>query len=79
MGYEVTIRCDDGNGDPVNKRQCATYAPKQIDVPRQEATTSRDAVYAVERRAKALGWRLVRSAGRPARWLCPVCQEVAPN
>ncbi|AIT81207.1 hypothetical protein [Novosphingobium pentaromativorans] len=79
MGYEVTIRCDDGKGDPVGKRQCVTYARSDADKPRREAATSRDAVYAVEKRAKAAGWKLIRRAGHPARWVCPVCQGSEPS
>jgi hypothetical protein len=74
MGYEITIRCDGGQGDPLHKRQCLTYAPKQSDIPRFEAATSRDAIFAVERRAKGAGWKQVRQPGRRTRWLCPVCQ-----
>lgn len=74
MGYEVTIRCDSGTGDPLNKQVCANYTPRQSRLIRREASTSREAIYAVERQAKAHGWLRVRSAGRRDRWVCPVCQ-----
>lgn len=75
MGYEVTIRCDSGKGDPVTKRQCITYGRNQREIVRHEATTSREAIIGVEMRAKALDWKRVQSAGRPVRWICPVCRS----
>lgn len=74
MAYEVEIRCDVRKGNPVEKKRCHSDARAGVEVPRIEAATSRDAVYAVEKRAKGLGWKHVRRAGRPAQWVCPVCQ-----
>ncbi len=75
MGFEVTIRCDIGKGDPLAKRSCYTFDPKRsAEIPRHEAPASRDAVYVAEHRAKGSGWKLVRKAGHPARWVCPACQ-----
>ena len=75
MGYEVTVRCDCGKGNPITKEQCETYARDQTYVPRQEAPTSRAAVYAAEVKAAARGWKKVRKVARPVGWICKVCQE----
>jgi hypothetical protein len=76
MAYEVEIRCDVRKGNPIEKLRCHSDAQARVDVPRIEAATSRDAVYAVEKRARGLGWTKVRRAGRPTQWACPVCSGV---
>lgn len=73
MGYSITIRCDARRGNPLEKKRCHTDAQAKATLPEFHAATSREAIYAVERRAKAAGWLRVRQAGRPAAWMCPVC------
>lgn len=75
MSYEITIRCYRGKGNPIDKEPCATHGRDPRKVPSYTAATSRHAIYAVEQRAAALGWKKDRGAGRPVRWICPMCQR----
>jgi len=75
MGYEVEIRCDARCGNPLEKKRCLSDAQARVPPMRHEARTSREAIYAVEMRARNAGWIRLRGAERPNRWICPVCQE----
>ena len=75
MAYEITIRCDIRTGNLMEKKRCHSDAQAREVTPRGEAATSRDAVYAVERRARGLGWNKVRQSAGSAKWVCPVCGE----
>lgn len=75
MRNSITIRCDTRRGDPLEKKRWHTDAQAKATLPEFHAATSREATYAVERRAKAAGWLRVRRAGTPGTWMCPVCAE----
>jgi len=75
MPYEVTIRCSDGRGKPLEKKRCHSDVQARAPVPRGEATVSRNAVPAAEQAARVHGWTHVRRAGRPSAWVCPACSS----
>lgn len=75
MGYEVEICCDIRKGNPLEKKRCHSDSQAKVRPLREEARTSREAIYAVAMRARNAGWLRLRGAARPNRWVCPVCQE----
>jgi hypothetical protein len=65
MPYEVTIRCSERRGYPLEKKRCHSDAQARAPVPRGEATASRNAVPAAEQDALRMGWNKVRRPARP--------------
>lgn len=76
MGYIATVRCDIRKGNFATKEKCHSDPQARIAAPECEAPASRDAVYAIERRAPALGWVKIRRRGWPVKWACPVCKDL---
>jgi hypothetical protein len=75
MPYEVTIRCSERRGNPLEKQRCHSDAQARAAVPRAEETVSRSVVPAAERLALDSGWKKVRRPSRPTAWVCPACQD----
>ncbi|WP_260927436.1 hypothetical protein [Novosphingobium sp. 9] len=75
MSYEVTIRCGVQKGDPAAKIRCHSDPQARQPVPSVEKGTSRDAIVAVEARARGLDWVNRRRMSRPSIWICPACVE----
>ncbi|WP_394657634.1 hypothetical protein [uncultured Novosphingobium sp.] len=73
MAYEVTIRCDVRQGNPLTKKRCHSDAQAREIQLREEAPLGPQALRLAEDRAKGLGWKRVRRASRPTIWVCPAC------